>query len=323
MNIFHFQDAKIICLAKELESVNSMLNALGIGEKTFNVYVSRIEKRLGMSLFIRKNKTISLTAEGLELYPLCKNIIEMKNLIDPIGQTVLPEDVRGEVRLVSTQTVLEYFHLPYLVEFTKNYPKITMNISQLDDFYLIAQAVNDFYFTVDYHSDSEEFSYFPYHNFYQWLWASKSYIEQHGEPKTTDELSKHSFLFQKGNLTSKIMGGNKVKSIMPINNSEGKFFNISGCRIVDKSCELGLGIMTGSKETIRLSGLNIQRVLPEYESDALTLYVRVHKSILAKDIGKIVLNWIFECRDKALKTINIKPSYPYKRLTLSSEKGGK
>lgn len=323
MNIFHFQDAKIICLAKELESLTAILKILDMGEKTFNVYISRIEKRLGMNIFIRKNKNITLTTEGLEIYPLCKNIMEMKNLIDPMGQSIPPEEVRGEIRLVSTQTILEYFHLPYVVDFTKNYPKIIMNISQLDDFYPIAQAVNDFYFTVDYQFDTDDFAYFPYHNFHQWLWASQSYIQRCGEPKTTDDLAKHNFLFQKGNMTSKIMGGNKVRSIMPLKNNEGRFLNISGSRIVDRLCELGMGIMTGSKETVTLANLNIQRVLPEYESDALTLYVKVHKTMMSKDIGKIALNWIFDCRDKALQTINTKPSHPYERLVLSSEEGEK
>jgi hypothetical protein len=76
--------------------------------------------------------------------------------------------------------------------------------------------------------------------------------------------------------------------------------------------------MNGSEETVRLAGLKVQRVLPGYESDALKVYVKASKSILAKDIGKIFLDWTFACRDKTLGDLGITPAYPHTRLTKES-----
>jgi DNA-binding transcriptional LysR family regulator len=314
-NVFHFQDAKIICMAKELSSSDAIISLLGIGEASFNVYTKRIEARLGKDIFVRnkKDKSLELTPDGLEIYPICKNIMEMMGTLDP-AKPIAPRDIRGEVKLTGTQTLLEYFHLPYLINFVKEHPKLTVSLNQLDDLYPIVQSSNEFYFTVDLHEDTDTFTYFPYHDFVQKLWASEKYIEEYGKLEKFEDIHRHNLLFQRGYVTAKMMSGNKIKNSIPLKAEAGRCFNISGCRIVDRLCELGLGVMHGSEETVRLAGLKVQRVLPDYESDAVKVYVKASKSILTKDIGKIFLDWMFFCRDKTLDSLGIKPTCPYTRL---------
>ena len=310
----YFLDAQIICAVKDVGSIEAISKLLGIGEKSLNVYTKRAEQRLGEKLFIRntKDKTIELNLSGLELYPICKNILELKNALDP-SEVLAPKDIRGEVKITATQTILEYFHLPHLSSFVKKHPKITVNLNQLDDFYPVAQSINEIYFTVDIQEDTEIFSYIPYHDFVQKLWASESYLKENPKIEKFEDLRSHTLLFQLGYLTFKVMGASKVKASLPSNEDVGRSFSISGCRIVDKACESGLGIMSGSSETVRLSGLKVERVLPSYESDALTLYVKIHKRLLEKDLGRVILDWMFECRNKALETLRVAPSHTYKR----------
>jgi DNA-binding transcriptional LysR family regulator len=318
-NVFHFQDAKIICMAKELGSSDAIISLLGIGEASFNVYTKRIEARLGKDIFVRnkKDKSVELTPDGLEIYPICKNIMEMMGTLDP-AKPIAPRDIRGEVKLTGTQTLLEYFHLPYLINFVKEHPKLIVNLNQLDDLYPIAQSSNEFYFTIALQEDTDTFAYFPYHDVVQKLWASDHYIKEYGKLEKFEDIHRHNLLFHLGYATEKIMGGNKVKYSIPLDTGAARCFNISGSRIVDRLCELGLGVMNGSEETVRLAGLKVQRVLPGYESDALKVYVKASKSILAKDIGKIFLDWTFACRDKTLGDLGITPAYPHTRLTKES-----
>ncbi|MBM3611346.1 MAG: LysR family transcriptional regulator [Alphaproteobacteria bacterium] len=317
-NIFYVQDAQIICLTKELGTVAGIAKVLMIGEKSLNVYTKRIEERFRKSLFIRnrQKKTIELTADGMEMYPACKSILEMMGGLRDQGP-VNPRDVQGEVKLTSTQTIIEYFHLPYLVDFVADHPKVIVNLNQFDDVYTISQSVNEFYFTTSVENDTDTFSYYPYHDFVQKMWASKGYIKKHGLLEKIEDLYRHHFLFQRGYITSKIMGTDKVKSALGECTQEARCFVISGSRIIDKSCELGLGIMVGSEETIKLSGLNLERVLHNYESDAVKIYVKAQKSFLEKDIGKLFLDWIFECRDKTFSRIDMKPLYSYSPLLVA------
>jgi DNA-binding transcriptional LysR family regulator len=314
-NVFYVKDAQIICLSKELGTVEGVATAIGIGEKSLNVYTKRIEERFQKSIFIRnrQKKTIQLTADGMEMYPMCKGILDMMGGLKEKGP-VNPRDVQGEVKLTSTQTILEYFHLPYLVDFVDDHPKIIVNLTQFDDVYTISQGVNEFYFTTSVENDTDTFSYFPYHDFVQKLWASKSYIKTHGILEKVEDLYRHNFLFQRGYITSKIMGTDKVKSALGESTQEARCFVVSGSRVIDKACELGLGIMVGSQETVELSGLQLERVLHNYESDAVKIYVKVQKSFLEKDIGKIFLDWIFDCRNKTFASIEKEPLYPYTPL---------
>lgn len=318
-NIFYVQDAQIICLTKELGTVAGIAKVLMIGEKSLNVYTKRIEERFRKSLFIRnrQKKTIELTADGMEMYPACKSILEMMGGLRDQGP-VNPRDVQGEVKLTSTQTIIEYFHLPYLVKFVKDYPKITVNLHQFDDCYTISQGINEFYFTIEVDNDTETFAYIPYHDFVQKLWASEQYIKEHGVLEQAEDFYHHTILFQRGLIGSEIMGIS-LKSFLATYTQEARCFNIYGSRIIDKACELGLGIMAGSEETVRLSDIKVKRVLSNYESQPFTLYVKVHKKFLEKEIAKIFLDWIFECRDETLKKAQTKPNYPYDPLLTISE----
>jgi DNA-binding transcriptional LysR family regulator len=313
-NIFYVQDAQIICLTKELGTVAGIAKVLMIGEKSLNVYTKRIEERFRKSLFIRnrQKKTIELTADGMEMYPACKSILEMMGGLREQGP-VNPRDVQGEVKLTSTQTIIEYFHLPYLVDFVADHPKVIVNLNQFDDVYPMPQGVNEFYFTTSVENDTDTFSYYPYHDFVQKLWASEKYIKKHGLLEKLEDLYRHHFLFQCGYITSKIMGTDKVKSALGESTQEARCFMISGSRIIDRSCELGLGIMAGSEETVRLSGLNVIRVLEEYQSEPFTIHIKANKKFLEKEIGKLFLDWIFECRDRTFETINLTPTYVYKK----------
>lgn len=314
-NVFYIQDAQIICLAKELGTVEAIAKILSIGEKSLNVYTKRIEERFQKSIFLRnrRKKSILLTADGMEMYPVCKSILEMMGG-EKIKGPVNPRDIQGEVKLTGTQTILEYFHLPYLVDFVDDHPKIIVNLNQLDDLYPITQGVNEIYFTIDLQEDTDTFTYFPYHEFIQRLWASESYLQRHGTLDKIEDFYRHHFLFQRGYLTEKIMGSNKVKSSLGIVAPEARCFNIAGSRIIDKACELGLGVMTGSDETVRLSNLNLINILPKYESDAVVIYIKIHNEFLEKNIGKLIVDWIFECRDKSLEKAKCKKIYPHTPL---------
>jgi len=314
---FHYPDAIFICAVKELVYVNDILKYLNLGASSINVYTKRIEDRFKKPLFIRnrKGKTIELNEDGLDLYPICKKMTSLVSSLDELAES---SDglLQGEIKLTSTQTILRHFCLPYFVGFVDKHPRLDVSINQLDEMMCINQSLNEFYFTSEVKNDGDTYAYFPYHNFIQHLWASQSYLEKHGQIKNVHDLYRHTLLFQRG-----IIGNNKVLGVPPqvkaaLAHNEIKTFNVSGSNVIDFLCEEGLGIMNGSEETTKLSKLKVVKVLEDIEGETIKSYVKVNKKFISKKIGKIFLNWLFECRDKTLKKVGVEPTYIFEQLEI-------
>jgi DNA-binding transcriptional LysR family regulator len=254
---FSVMDAKFICAVKEAREPKKIAALLEISPSSINVLTQRIEKKAGQKLFLRHQKPsmIELNEDGLDIYNYCRNLSECS---DGIDETLSGKDegLHGEVKLTATQTILEYFYVPYLVDFMKKYPGIDIAIRQLDDTFAIEQELNEFYFTTEVKDDTNAYAYFPYHTFVQKLWASKKYVGTFGKIESLDDLYRHNLLFPRGSLNhDKIFSSAEVKAALSYSLSRIRTLKITGSRIIDKLCEEGLGIMSGSKETKELSNL--------------------------------------------------------------------
>ena len=87
--------------------------------------------------------------------------------------------------------------------------------------------------------------------------------------------------------------------------------NVHGARAIDVLAEEGVGFMRASRETVALCDLKVQPIVPSYDAGDIDLYARVRREFMYTNKAAIMLNWIFECRDKQLAKINMKPNCPY------------
>lgn len=309
---FSLSDAKFICAAKELGTSSALGKLLGLSQSSIGVYVQRIEKRMGKKLFVRykSSNKIDLTPDGIEVYPTCRKILDLSRSLNDLSH-IDPALLQGEVKLTGTNTFLLYFCLPYLSDFSKQYPKVEFFIRQKDNMMSFDQELNEFYFTTEVENDGDTYAYFPYHTFVQKLWASPEYLADHGQIKNVHDLYRHTLLFQK-----EIIGNSKVMNVPPalqpvIDHQDIRSFNIVGSAIIDFLCENGFGIMNGSQETTKLGNLKVVQVLEGIEGESIKVFVKICHQFIAKKIGKLFLNWIFESRNKALKKIGMTPIFKF------------
>lgn len=315
-NDFTTTDVNFICAVKECREPKKIAEQLEISPSSINVYVQRIEKKLGKKIFLRKQNptAIELNEEGLDFYPQCKRASQsFEFLYEKIDSQ--KDYLQGEIKITATQTILEYFYVPYLVDFIKKNPMIDVIIKQLDDTLPIDQDINEFYFTTEVKDDTSTYAYFPYHAFVQKLWASPKYIKIFGQIESLDDLYRHNLLFQRGSHNhDKVFSSSQIKAALSYHSNQMRTINITGCRITDRLCEEGLGIMSGSLETKILSNLNVEPVLPKFSGDVADVHIKVNKRIITKSLGQFFLDWLFECRDASLRKIKVPPSYQYKKL---------
>ncbi|MFS2177212.1 LysR family transcriptional regulator [Rhizobium pisi] len=175
--------------AAEQQSYVGAARIAGVSPSAVGKAVARLESRLGVRLFNRTTRSISLTEEGAVLYERYKRIIDD---MDDAEATILQsrERPRGRLRVSVPHIVGHHLLMPILPAFAARFPEIELDVDfedrvidlvaegldvvvrsgELADARLIARHLGDQHFVVC---------------------ASPGYLERHGQPQTPDDLSRH------------------------------------------------------------------------------------------------------------------------------------
>lgn len=109
-------------------SITTAAQKLFISQPAVSQSVKQLERQLGCALFFRTSKGVKLTAEGEVFYS------RVKRAFDEIeqGERELSEMLgmeSGEIRIGASDMTLQFFLLPYLEQFHKQYPNIRISVS--------------------------------------------------------------------------------------------------------------------------------------------------------------------------------------------------
>jgi len=141
----------------ESGSFSRAAEVLGYTQSTVSLQISALEKELNCKLFDRINHTIALTNRGRELVPHAQEVRRsMEGLADSFRSVERP---RGQIRMVSSDSICEKMMLLNYHEFYEKYPEIKLCFSTAEtDTMLEALSHNeaDIIFTLDSHIFSED-----------------------------------------------------------------------------------------------------------------------------------------------------------------------
>lgn len=101
---------------------------LFISQSAVSQSIKVLEKKLGISLFIRSTKKVQLTPEG---ETLLRHIEPAINLIQR-GEAQIMESSTlggGQLRIGASDTICRYYLVPYLQKFHKNYPNVHIKVT--------------------------------------------------------------------------------------------------------------------------------------------------------------------------------------------------
>ncbi|HYD79020.1 MAG TPA: LysR family transcriptional regulator [Paucimonas sp.] len=128
----HFDDIligsiELFCAAAELGGFTAAANAAGVTPAAVSRSVSRLEARLGVRLFVRTTRQISLTDAGRQYFEQCRQalgqLIEAERAVT--GQQSAPA---GILRLSVPTTYGHHRILPLLPAFRTRYPGVQVDI---------------------------------------------------------------------------------------------------------------------------------------------------------------------------------------------------
>lgn len=119
---------RIFKIVADKGSFSSAAKGLFISQPAISQSICQLEKQLGIKLFKRSSKGVSLTSEGSVLYNYIESALKFINAGEE--KLLRMSDLYcGEIKISAGDTLVKYFLLPYLERFNKLYPDINVKVT--------------------------------------------------------------------------------------------------------------------------------------------------------------------------------------------------
>ena len=183
---------RVFTRVAERESFGQAADELDISRAAASGHVAALEKHLGVRLLNRTTRRVSLTSEGEDYLRRCRRILEE---IEDAEETLRGARSRpqGLLRVDVPVAFGRYLLLPALPEFTRRYPAIDLDVRLNDRVVdLVAERVD-----VALRVGNLQQSGLVARRVAQIAvvtCASPTYLADHGEPSTPDDLRQHRLL---------------------------------------------------------------------------------------------------------------------------------
>lgn len=124
-----FHQVRYFCSVVAAGSFTRAAELERVAQPTLSQQIRRLEQSLGAELFSRQSRAVRLTHAGSVFYPHALEILtRSKQAAAQVRQ--LETDVRGPLRVGVIPTVLPYLIAPHLPEFTRQFPKIDVVLTE-------------------------------------------------------------------------------------------------------------------------------------------------------------------------------------------------
>ena len=193
MNLkFELDDLRVFCLAARKASFAATATELGTSPAYVSKRIAMLEKALGVSLFHRAARRVTVTADGERVYESAQVIFEG---VERMGETVAGDrlDPRGALRVTTSFRLGRKHIAPALSELARRYPALDITLDVVDRRVdLIADDID-----LDVRIGSVDEPHLVAHRIAasrRVLCAAPSYLDQRGWPASVAELGRHDCL---------------------------------------------------------------------------------------------------------------------------------
>jgi DNA-binding transcriptional LysR family regulator len=171
-------------------SFTAAAERLGLTKSAVGKSVSRLEDRLGLKLFQRSTRRLSLTPDGERFLNSCQNAIDILEQAEAELTSHILQPA-GRLRVDLPAAFGRQRILPILLQITRKYPELALTITFSERFVDLIEEGVDLVIRIGELADSSALVARRLTTQKLVICASPEYLLAHGEPVTVGELSQH------------------------------------------------------------------------------------------------------------------------------------
>jgi len=284
---FDWNQARAFLATAEEGSLSAAARALGQTQPTLGRQVSALEEDLGVTLFQRAGRSLSLTQAGLELLDHFRAMGDAASRIS-LTASGKSQAIEGQVRITATNVMATYYLPAVLKQLREIAPEIEIDVVASNEVRDLTRREADIAIR---HVRPEQPDLIAKlvgetsAHFY----ASTEYLDKHGRPETASDLSDAYFI-----------GFEHPERLLTMFNALGlsltkrnfKLTTASGTMTIEL-VKHGLGISVLSKEIAELTP-GLEPVLPELDPIPVPIWLVTHRELHTSRRIRLVFDLLAE-----------------------------
>jgi DNA-binding transcriptional LysR family regulator len=151
--------------------------------------IAYLERQVGSALFNRNARMLNLTPSGEALFQHARQLVQEIHEVENTIHT-LQQKAEGKLRITTPQGYADYILTPHLHRFLEQYPKIMLEMKHTSEYVDLLKEKIDVAIRITHEPPLDKVAKHLGVD-RSILCASKSYLEQHGVPKTPQQLHHH------------------------------------------------------------------------------------------------------------------------------------
>lgn len=290
---FDWNQARAFLATAEEGSLSAAARALGLTQPTLGRQVAALEENLGVTLFERVGRSLSLTEEGLEL------LENVRAMGDAAGRLSLAasgqsQTIEGQVSITASDLTSAVWLPPVLERLRKAAPGIEIEVVASNTVRDLQRREADIAIR---HVRPEQpdliarFIQETSAHFY----ASTSFIKKYGRPTTVEDLSAATFV-----------GPDNPERMIPTLNGLGLSLTRRNFKVISESgfvywemVKQGLGVSVMTREIAALTP-GIERLLPHLDPIPIPVWLVTHRALHTSRRIRLVFDFLAEALQETL-----------------------
>lgn len=284
---FDWNQARAFLVTAEQGSFSAAGRALGLTQPTLGRQVAALEESLGVTLFERVGRSLTLTEAGLDL------LAHVKAMGAAAGQVSLAasgqsQTVEGTVVITANDLLSAYLLPPILEELRERAAGIAIEVVASNEIRDLKRREADIAIR---HVRPEQPDLIARQvpgtsgHFY----ASPAYLERHGRPETVEDLSDAVFVAT-GDLTSYLEAIAPVG--LPVTKDNIKYVSNSGI-VSWEMVKQGLGMCIMTNDLAALTP-EVEQVLPDFPALPVPIWLVTHRELRTSRRIRVVFDLLGE-----------------------------
>jgi DNA-binding transcriptional LysR family regulator len=224
----------------ELGSFTRAGEQLGMSKARVSVRLQQLEAEVGSRLLQRSTRAVKLTADGEQFLPNARRLVAQAEELSTMFQAA--RTLRGRVRIDLPQRIASSIFIPRLPELLAAHPQLELQMSTTDRRVDLVREGFDCVLRVGKLTDSglvaRKVGSFTMANY-----ASPSYLEQYGVPRTIEDLDRHLLVHYSSSFGADTPGFEYLDGAIYRERPMRSIVTVNSTDSYEAACIAGLGII--------------------------------------------------------------------------------